>query len=228
MSVYVYSITSISSRGEYIQAMSKKSRLRAQKAKQLLKQKENELYEAEEMIRARNGEKSKSVLKYEKAAASKEKGWMKPLKFIMLLPYLINGVFLGTITVIAILFLDLNMPDSKAYLIIGAMAFITVGLVLTFLKKYLAAFLPCAVGTGMFVSVGYSFVSYIQDYMSTHHVDPDMQNMDIKYMLYFYPMLLLGICSLVLFVARIIIIAKEHKRETEKYNNLPVKSIIDD
>ena len=74
MSVYVYSITSISLRGEYIQTMSKKSRLRAQKAKQLLLQKENELYEAEEMIRARNGAKSKSALKYEKAAASKEKG----------------------------------------------------------------------------------------------------------------------------------------------------------
>lgn len=212
--------------------MSKKSRLRALKAKQLSEQREYEQFENELKAQAKDGKRSRAALKYEKAGKKalkrKEPVWIKMLKFVMLLPYAANGLFLGGITVIAILFLDLDMPGSKAYIIIGSMAVLTIGLVLTFLKKYIPAFGPCAVGTGMFVSVGVSFVSRIQDYMQTHHVDADKANMDIKYMLYFYPMLILGICSAVLFVYSIIIRIKRAKRERERFNNQPVKSIIDD
>ncbi len=208
--------------------MSKKSRLRAQKAKQLIQQKELERQEAEQAIKARTGGKSRSALKYEKQALKKENGLVKALKIIMLLPYLVNGVFLGTITVIAILFLDLNMPDSKAYLIIGAMVLATIGLVLTFLRKYILAFLPCGIGTGMFVSVGVSFVTRIQNHMENFYVDESMKNMDIKYMLYFYPMLIFGVCSLLLFALKIITLLRDKKREKDRYNNLPVKSIVDD
>lgn len=212
--------------------MSKKSRLRALKAKQLSAQKEYEQYENELKEQARGGKRSRAAVKYEKkgkkALIRKEPVFAKILRFVMLLPYAVNGLFLGSITVIAILFLDLDMPDSKAYLILASDVLITSGLIFTFMKKYIPAFGFNAVGTGLFVSVGVSFVTKIQNHMETHHVDPEYANMDVKYMLYFYPMLILGICSAVLFVYKIVTIINRRKRERDRFNNMPVKSIIDD
>ncbi|MBP1573538.1 MAG: hypothetical protein J6A55_07020 [Oscillospiraceae bacterium] len=212
--------------------MSRKSRLRALKAKQLTAQKEYENYENELKEQAREGKRSRAAVKYEKKGKKellrKEPLFVKALRFVMLLPYAVNGLFLGTITVIAILFLDLDMPNSKAYFILASDVLLTAGLILTFMKKYIPAFGFNAVGTGLFVSVGVSFVSRIQKHMETHHVDPENANMDVKYMLYFYPMLILGICSAVLLAYTIIKTVNRKKRERERFNNMPVKSIIDD
>ncbi len=208
--------------------MSKKSRLRAQKAKELIRKKEAEAYEQEEIRAARNGKRSRAAIKYEKKSLLREPIWKRIAKILMLVPFGVNGLFLGGITVIAILFLNLNMPDSKAYLIIAGDLLIATGIVLTFMRKYIIAFPFSAVGTGLFVSVGYSFVSKIQSFMKTTYVEPDKQNMDVKYMLYFYPMLILGVLALSLFIAELVKLIRKNKREKERFNNMPVKSIIDD
>ena len=137
--------------------MSRKSRLRALKAKQLTAQKEYENYENELKEQAREGKRSRAAVKYEKKGKKellrKEPLFVKALRFVMLLPYAVNGLFLGTITVIAILFLDLDMPNSKAYFILVSDVLLTAGLILTFMKKYIPAFCFNSVGTGLFVSV---------------------------------------------------------------------------
>lgn len=217
--------------------MSKKSRLRALKAKQL---EEKRIYEREEQLlaeRARSGEESRMPKRYRKAGSAEKAGkksrrkehWIySAIKLVMLIPYAVNGLFFGLITVIAVTVVGLHgIGNSMAYAILAADALMTFGLVFAFLRKYILSFVFSASGSGLFFGVGVKFVSKIQYYMENYAVPEENKNMDIKYMLYFYPILLVALCSTVLLVMTAAgrILAK--KREKERFNNMPVKSIID-
>lgn len=208
--------------------MSKKSRLRAAKAKQLEQQRLFEKEEAELEKRAKISSESRAVKKYKKAAVKKEALIFKILKAVMLVPYAVNGLFFGLITVIAVLTIGLNgISDGMAYAILGADAAMTVGIVFTFLQKYIAGFVFSAGGSLLLFGVGVRFVSKIRFYMSNYYVDPENRNMDVKYMLYFYPVLLVAVCSAAMLTVVIVGKIRRRKRERDRFNNSPVKSIID-
>lgn len=208
--------------------MSKKSRLRALKAKQLEEKKQLEEQEQLEKEKAKKGARSKAAQKYAKSAGRKEPKIYLILKLLMLVPYAVNCLFFGGITVIAVLFVGLNdIKASMAYEIVAAVAVITAGIVFEFLRKYILGFILCSAGGGVFLGVGVGFVSRIQSYMETNYVPPESANMDIRYMLYFYPSAIIIAASAALVTITLIRSSIKRKREKERYNNLPVKSIID-
>ena len=208
--------------------MSKKSRLRAQKAKQLEQLRRLEIEEREEREMAKNGSQSKSAKKYMKSARRKEPKVYLILKLLMLIPYAVNGLFFGCVTILAVLFVGINdIGNSMAYKLMIALAAMTVGIVFEFLRKYILGFVFSGFGSGLFFGVGVSFVRKIQYYMETRYVAPENAKMDIKYMLQFYPIGLIAVFSFALLAISVAEKMIKRKREKDRYNNQPVKSIID-
>lgn len=208
--------------------MSKKSRLRALKAQQIEEQKRLEAEEKLEKAEAKKGAQSKSAKKYIRSAKRKEPKVYPILKMLMLIPYAVNCVFFGGVTVIAILLQGVNdVEPITAYEIIIAIAVIALGLVFEFLRRYILGFIFCSAGSGLFLSVGAGFVSKIQYYMDNYYIDPSKQKMDIEYMWRFYPAALILAFSAALMIITVIRKIMKRRKEKERYNNQPVKSIID-
>lgn len=208
--------------------MSKKSRLRALKAQQIEEQKRLEAEERLERSEAKKGAQSKSAKKYIRSAKRKDPRVYPILKTLMLIPYAVNCIFFGGVTVIAILLQGVNdVEPITAYEILIAIAVIAIGIVFEFLRRYILGFIFCAAGSGMFLSVGAGFVSKIQYYMDNYYIDPSKQKMDIEYMWRFYPAALILAFSAVLMAVTVVRKVMKRRKEKESYNNRPVKSIID-
>lgn len=208
--------------------MSKKSRLRAQKAKQLREKEELERAEQQEKLQARNGVQSKSAKKYIKSAKMKEHIAYKVIKVIMLVPYAVNCLFFGLVMTIAILFVGINdIEKTTAYFLLAEIAAVTVGLVFAFLRKYILTFIFAGGGSIMFFSEGVKFVNKIHYYMQNYYVAPENSKMDIKYMLFFYPSIIIAVCSAALLAMTVFSFMKKRKRAKDEYNDRPTKSIID-
>ncbi len=208
--------------------MSKKSRLRAQKAKQLREKEELEREEQQEKLKAKNGAQSKSAKKYIKSAKAKEHIAYKAIKVIMLVPYAVNCLFFGLVMTIAILFVGINdIEKVTAYFLLAEIASVTLGIVFAFLRKYILAFIFAGGGSVMFFSEGVKFVGKIHYYMQNYYVSPENSKMDVKYMLFFYPSIIIAVCAAALLAMKIFAAVRKRKRAKDEYNDRPTKSIID-
>ena len=201
--------------------MSKKSRLRAEKAKQLEAQRNNEL---EEIKLKKNGAKqSKSLKKF----VNSEPTIYRVLKIIMLFPLAVNAIYFGGITVIASLINEISLSNVKTGCLITGIILLCASVACAFFRKYIISFLFSATGTILYLYTGLSMISYVKDRLENYAVEDKLKNMDTKYELYFLPILVLTACSTALLVVKIVSVAVKKKRRRDEFNNSPVKSIIE-
>ena len=212
--------------------MSKKDRLKAQKAKQERIRRQAELEEKREKEDFEEGRKeSRSVRKMKKQGGIKDEGvYYLILKLLMLAGYGYSVFFYGFITIIGIVgkYIEPTPPKWVLWAFVAGVIAMTAGLFLTFFKKYFIAFALCVGGMAAYLKGGSYLINKIKDYLATHTVEPDLMDMDKDYMLRFYPVIVIGVISLALLVITIIRLILIRKRKQLIKDSAPVKSIVED
>ncbi len=212
--------------------MSKKDRLKAQKARQDKQKKQAELEERLEKEEYDKGEKqSRSVKKMKKQRGIKDEPfYYLILKLLMLAGFGYSAFFYGLITIIGITgkYIEPTPPKWVLWFFVGSVAAMTAGLFLTFFKKYFIAFAFNVGGMAFYLKGGSFLINKIKSYLETHTVEPDLMDMDKTYMWRFYPVILIGVLSAVLLVITIIRLILIRKRQQLIKDTAPVKSIVED
>lgn len=207
--------------------MSKKDRLKKEKEKQILAQKKQEMSDIEEK---ENFKESKALKKYKKTVT--EPKFYLAAKLLMLVPFGWSA-FYGLVLSGAILMNLANKYDftefstKTAVLILGGILVTALSLVLHFCKKYIGGFAFSLAGTLLYIKGANEFILPIDNYLETNIVE----NMD-KYVRLWkircYPMwAVVGVSAVILTVT----LVRKHiakKKQREKFDNTPVKSIVSD
>lgn len=212
--------------------MSKKDRLKAQKAKQDIMQKE--LEEQERL------EKEEAKLKQSKAAkklrkkAKRDKAGREPvicliLKLLMIIPFGYSGFFYGGVLVLGVFgkYIEPLPPQWVGWCALAGIVLILAGILLSFFKKYILSFIIIMGGTGVFLKAGEYMISHIQSRLDKVYVEEALQDMDKQYMGYYYPIMITAGISLILLAINIIRrILKKRRIQYEK-DTAPVQSIVE-
>ena len=196
--------------------MSKSARLKKIKEERM---KNDEIFRKKE--EARKNAPSKAMKKF----ISKESFWVKLVKFIMVLPFLYSGFFYGGITVISIFKKTIDISTYVGIIILICLIAMLAALILSFKRFYISSFVLS------FISVLAYFLitkKYFVDYATGKVTESGNINPQYKYMIWFYPILLFLLCSFILLVIAVIRLIKKKRREIEKRDNAPTKSIVDD
>jgi hypothetical protein len=210
--------------------MSKKSRLKAQKDKQIEMKKLADLEELEEKEEAKLKESKAARKMRRKARREKKRGGKAVfmlLKIIMLAAFLYSGFFYGGVTIVGAMTGAAELiPKSTAWVMIAADVIMAVGLILAFVGKDRVQALFNVTGSAMFLYKGIKIVCDIQERMDKVYVDDDLADMDKSYMLYYYPIAVITVLSLIIAVAAVIRAVKRKRREKIERDNAPVESIV--
>ncbi len=212
--------------------MSKKDRLKSQKAKQDIIRKE--LEEQERL------EKEEAKLKQSKAAkklrkkAKRDKAGREPvicliLKLLMIIPFGYSGFFYGGVLVLGIFgkYIEPLPPKWVGWCAVAGIVLILAGILLSFFKKYIISFIIILGGTGLFLKAGEYMISHIQERLDKVYVEESLQEMDKQYMGYYYPIMITAGISLILLAINIIRrILKKRRLQYEK-DTAPVQSIVE-
>lgn len=212
--------------------MSKKDRLKAQKAKQDILQKELEEQERLEKEEAKY-KQSKTAKKLRKKA-KRDKAGREPvicliLKLLMIIPFGYSGFFYGGVLVVGVFgkYIEPLPPKWVGWCALAGAVLILAGILLSFFKKYVVSFIVTVGGTGVFLKAGSYMINHIQDRLDKVYVEESLQQMDRQYMGYYYPIIITAGISLILLVINIIRrILKKKKIQYEK-DTAPVKSIVE-
>ena len=212
--------------------LSKKDRLRKQKEKQLELLR---LEEQEEKAFKKSFTESKTARKYKK---SKDKAsqplYYLILKLSMLVPFLWSGFFWGGVLSIAILWDIVNdygfspVSNKTAIFIIVGVGVMAAALVFEFLKKHLVGFVLSLTGVLIYLNNVNDYIKPITEYLKTKAVDPALAGMDKKWMTRCYPIWAFAVISFAIFVIDFVIKRVKARKEKEKRDNAPVKSIVSD
>lgn len=212
--------------------MSKKDRLKAQKAKQDIIQKELEEQERFEKEEARL-KQSKAAKKLRKKAKRDRVG-SEPaicliLKLLMIIPFGYSGFFYGGVLVLGIFgkYIEPLPPKWVGWCALAGIVLILAGILLSFFKKYIISFIIIMGGTGVFLKAGEYMISHIQSRLDEVYVEESLQEMDKQYMGYYYPIMITAGISLILLAVSIIRrILKKRRIQYEK-DTAPVQSIVE-
>lgn len=198
--------------------MSKAARLKKIKEE---KMKNDEAFRKKEEERKNNA--SKAVSKF----IRKESIWYKIIKLVMILPFLYSGFFYGGITVINILRKWIVWIDNTYVGVILLISIIAMfaAIILAFKRYYISSFAVSLVST-----LAYFFITkkYFVDYLTGRVTSDGNIHPEYEFMIRHYPILLFLLCSFILFIMTLFKIFKKIRKEKEKRNNAPTKSIIDD
>lgn len=219
--------------------MSKKDKLKAQKAKQDKTKRDLELLEQQE-IQAAKSKISKSAEKMlNKSKKQKHKklesGIMLFLKLLMIIPLVYSGVFYGGVTIIGIAkgemhLMDGSMNPMPSWVAIamglGCLAIIA-GIFLSFFKKYYISLAFILAGTISYMKSAIYIVHEISKKLETSSVSPDIADMDKDYMKYYYPIMAVLLIAVILAVIALVKKIRRKKRLKAERDNAPVKSIVD-
>lgn len=212
--------------------MSKKDRLKAQKQKQERLKKQAELDEQKEKKEFESGSKeSKAVRKMKRQRGIKDEPvYYMILKILMLAGYGYSVFFYGSITIIGILgkYIEPTPPKWVLWMFIGSWIGITVGLFLSFFKRYFSAFVLCEGGMIAYLQGATYMIEKIQLYLRSHTVEPELMDMDKEYMLRYYPVGIIGFISFVLLVITVIRLILIRRRKQQIKDSAPVKSIVEE
>ena len=212
--------------------MSKKDRLKAQKAKQDLLKKEIEEQEAFEREEAKE-KQSKAARKMRKKAKhfrpNAEPLYFLILKILMIVPFGYSGFFYGGVLIVGIFggYIDDAPPKWVAICTLCGVLAMAVGIFISFFKKYIVSFVLNMGGTIAFMKSALFMIDKIQYKLENYTVDETLQNMDKDYMRYYYPILGVIVISFALLVCWIIRKILEKKRVQHEKDTAPVKSILD-
>lgn len=212
--------------------MSKKDRLKAQKAKQDILQKE--LEEQERL------EKEEAKLKQSKAAkklrkkAKRDKAGREPvicliLKLLMIIPFGYSGFFYGGVLVLGVFgkYIEPLPPKWVGWCALAGIILILAGILLSFFKKYIVSFIIIMGGTGVFLKAGEYMISHIQSRLDKVYVEESLQEMDKQYMGYYYPIMITAGISLILLAINIIRRILKRRRIRYEKDTAPVQSIVE-
>lgn len=212
--------------------MSKKDRLRKEAEKQLAQKKREEL---EEKKVKESFSESKNVKKYKKQKGKvSEPAYYLPLKLLMLIPFGYSVFFWGGVLVIAILggmvneFSFSELSEATAVWIIASAAVMVGAMVLEFFRKYAAGFVLALAGTIMYFHGVNQYIKPITKYLSEKAVKEELLDMDKKWMYRCYPAAAFALIAFVILLIKLITVYVHYKREKEKRDNAPVKSIVSD
>ncbi|MCD7741478.1 MAG: hypothetical protein LUI06_04675 [Ruminococcus sp.] len=207
--------------------MSKKSRLKKQKEKQVEMKKLADLEELEEIEAAKHRE-SKGAKKMRRRA---RRGYANVLMILftilMLAAFLYSGFFYGGVTIVGAVGGAAEFIPKKTALIMGiGDCLMVIGIVLCFCKKYKVQAIFSLSGSLAYLYAGHKIILDIQQRMEEVYVEEELQNMDRDYMLYYYPILILTLFSLVLLIISIVKAIKKKRRDKHEADNAPVESIV--
>lgn len=196
--------------------MSKSARLKKIKEERM---KNDEIFRKKE--EARKNAPSKAMKKF----VRKESFWVKLVKFIMVLPFLYSGFFYGGITVISIFKKTIDISTYVGIIILICLIAMLAALILSFKRFYISGFVLSLISV-----LAYFLITkkYFVDYATGKVTESGNINPQYKYMIWFYPILLFLLCSFILLVVAVIRLIKKKRREIEKRDNAPTKSIVDD
>lgn len=192
--------------------MSKRNRLDRIKAQK---------FEAENAVSSRASQK---FLKKEPIA-------LKILKLLMLVPFFYSGLFYGGVTVTGVytgamtVYEEGALTTGAASIMLVGILFMVLGIILAFFKKYIISFASCTLGTLLYLYVAYErVIKFAADRVTSE----GQIDLDRKYMLWYYPILIFLFISLVMMIISIVLKIKARKRAKSERDNAPVKSIIED
>lgn len=193
------------------------------KSERLKKIKEENM-KNDEIFRKKEEERKNAPSKAMKKFIRKESVWIKLIKFIMVLPFLYSGFFYGGITVISIFKKTIDINTYVGTVILICLIAMLGALILSFKRFYISSFILS------FISVLAYFLitkKYFVDYATGKVTESGNINPQYKYMIWFYPILLFLLCSFILLIIDVFRLIKKKRREREKRDNAPTKSIVD-
>jgi hypothetical protein len=209
--------------------MSKKSRLKKQSEKQLEMKRLADLEELEAEEEAKHRESKGARKLRRRAKRGYSKIWFVLMKILMLAAFLWSGFFYGGVMVVgAFSNIAEFIPKSTAIMILIGDALMVVCIVLAILKKHrIQAFFGIP-GSLVYLYAAQKIISDIQTRLEEVYVDSSETAMDVQYMRYFYPILVLTLFSLVLFIIAVVQAIKRRRKAKIERDNAPVASIIED
>ncbi|WP_294405876.1 hypothetical protein [uncultured Ruminococcus sp.] len=209
--------------------MSKKDRLKAQKAKQDILKKEAEEQERLEAEEAKL-KQSKAAKKMMKKAKRKgrEPVFYLILKILMIVPFAYSGFFYGGVLVLGVFgkYITPQPPKWVGWCAAAGIVLILAGIIIAFLKKYLVSFIVTCVGTGVFLKAPQYMIGKIQNILENYTVDESYLDMDKQYMQYYYPIICTAVISLILLIFAVIRKIRDKKQAQHQKDTAPVESIV--
>lgn len=212
--------------------LSKKDRLKKEKEKQLALQKKEEMREKE---LKENFKGSRSVENYKKQKGkSSEPAYFLVLKLLMLIPFGWSGFFWGGVLSMAISMEMVNEYDfsnlsqKTAVIIIAGVIVMAAALFFMFFKIYIPGFVLSLAGVLVYIKGVNQYIKPISSYLSTHAVEENLVGMDKTWMYRCYPIWAFAAISFVLLVIWSIRKIAAFRKEKQRRDNMPVKSIVSD
>lgn len=189
-----------------------------------LKRLKEERLENDEDFRKKEEKRKNASSKTVKKFLKKESIWLRLIKFIMILPFLYSGFFYGGITVISIFKKTINVETYVGTVILICLIGMLAAIILAFKRFYISSF-----GFSIVSVLVYFFITkkYFVDYATGKITEDGNINPQYKYMIWYYPILLLLLCSTVLMIIALVRIIRKKIKEKAKRDNAPTKSIID-
>ncbi|MCD8094703.1 MAG: hypothetical protein LUE12_01035 [Ruminococcus sp.] len=205
----------------------KAEKLRRQSEKQSNMKRLADLDELEEMEAAKHGESKGAKKLRRKAKRGYTGAFIVLFIIIMTAAFCYSGFFYGGVTMVGSFggYAELIARKTAALMGIGDVIML-VGIVLCMCKKYILQAPFCLIGAAVYMYSAYKIVSDIQQRMETVYLGEDLEDMDIQYMLYYYPILLVALFSLVLLGIAIVRIIRRKRKEKIERDNAPVESIV--
>ena len=208
--------------------MSKKSKLKRQAEKQLEQKRRDELDEQLEKEKALR--KGSMAAKRMRRAARRGyvNGLMIFFTLIMTAAFIYSGAIYGSWTIYGTLTgIAVNIPNSVAYAMLAGNILMLTGIVLSFCGKKILQGVFSLAGSGSFMWGALYVINDLKTRLNQRGIEPDLYDMDKKYMRYYLPILALTFFSLVIMICGIASRISDKRRLQKQRDNAPVKSIID-
>jgi glucan phosphoethanolaminetransferase (alkaline phosphatase superfamily) len=211
--------------------MSKKDRLKAQKEKQDIIQKEieeQERLEAEEARHKQSKSAKKMMKKAKRARHGREPIICLILKILMLVPYGYSGFFYGGVLVTGVFggYIEPAPPKWVGWCALIGSVLVLAGIIVSFFKKYIASFIVICGGTGVFLKGAEYMINKIQNHLENYAVDEAYENMDKQYMIYYYPIMAVAAVAFILLVISVVRKILKNRRAKYQRDTAPVASIV--
>ncbi len=208
--------------------MSKKDRLKKEKARQTERERLDELEEQREREEAKFKE-SRAAKKMRRAA---KRGYPNALMvlftLLMLASFGYSGFFYGGIMIVGQFTGAAEvMPAHTGLMMLIADALMLTGIVLSFARKYIVQGVFTLGGSGLYLFAAHRVIADIQDRLEKYYVEPELQTMDKTYMKYCYPIIGVTVFGAVILAVALTAYIRKKRRLKREKDNAPVRSIVE-
>ncbi|MCR5120939.1 MAG: hypothetical protein K6B74_00805 [Ruminococcus sp.] len=208
--------------------MSKKDKLKKQAAEQLARKRLDDAEESLEKERAK-GRQSLAAKKMRRAA---RRGYIGGLVIfmtvLMLASFLYSGVVFGGFTVYGSLTGSAELiPHSVAYAMLIGDVLMCAGIIASFRGRKILQGLLALPGSASYLWGALAVINDLKVRLAQPGTAPEAYGMDVRYMRFYLPILVLTFFSLIIFIMGIVEYFGRKRREKTARENAPVKSIVD-